>query len=222
MMIGAETPVQGLMVILSSPSGAGKTSIARALLERHPRMRPSVSATTRAPRPQEVDGRDYYFVTPERFQAMIAGSELLEYATVFRHYYGTPRQPVEAALASGQDVLFDIDWQGTQQLKITMRRHLASIFVLPPSMRELHRRLVERQSDTPEVIAHRMAKAMAEISHWGEYDYVIVNNDLAESVAAIEAIITAEKLRRSRQPHLAAFVRGLGEEVEGLQDMAKG
>lgn len=215
-MSSGDLPVQGLMIVLSSPSGAGKTSIARALLERHPQMQLSVSATTRAPRPQEVDGRDYYFVSPERFQAMIAGEELLEYATVFRHHYGTPRQPVEAALVAGRDVLFDIDWQGTQQLKITMRRHLASIFVLPPSMRELHRRLVDRQSDSPEVIAHRMAKAMAEISHWGEYDYVIVNHDLAESIAAIEAIITAEKLRRSRQPHLTAFVRGLAAEVEAL------
>jgi guanylate kinase len=215
-MAGTELPVQGLMVILSSPSGAGKTSIARELLARHPNMRLSVSATTRAPRPQEVDGKDYYFVSPERFTGMVAAGDLLEYANVFRHSYGTPRQPVEAALAAGQDVLFDIDWQGTQQLKITMRRHLASIFVLPPSMAELHRRLVDRQSDSAEVIAHRMTKAMAEISHWGEYDYIIVNRDLEESVAAIQAIITAEKLRRSRQPQMAGFVRRLAEEVEGL------
>ena len=216
-MNSADTSLQGLMIILSSPSGAGKTSIARELLARHPRMGLSVSATTRAPRPQEVDGKDYYFVTPQRFQEMIAAGDLLEYATVFRHHYGTPRQPVEAALAAGNDVLFDIDWQGTQQLKITMRRHMASIFILPPSMHELHRRLVDRKADTPDVIAHRMAKAMAEISHWGEYDYIILNNNLEESVAAIDAIITAEKLRRSRQPHLAAFVRQLGQEMEALQ-----
>jgi guanylate kinase len=212
----AETAPQGLMIILSSPSGAGKTSIARELLRRHPTMRLSISATTRAPRPQEGDGTDYYFVSQERFESMAATGDLLEYATVFRHSYGTPRQPVEAALAAGHDVLFDIDWQGTQQLKITMRRHLASVFILPPSMTELHRRLVERQSDSPDVIAHRMTKAMAEISHWGEYDYVIVNRDIAASVAAIEAIITAEKLRRSRQPHMAGFVRALGDELDRL------
>lgn len=213
---GAMATQKGLMVILSSPSGAGKTSIARELLARNPGLRVSVSATTRPQRPGEQHGKDYYFVTPDGFQAMVDNGELLEHATVFKASYGTPRQPVLDALDAGYDVLFDIDWQGAQQLKLTMRQQMASIFILPPSMTELQRRLVDRASDSPEVVAHRMDKAMAEISHWGEYDYVLVNHELGDSVSAIEAIIRAEKLRRNRQPHLTEMVRGLARERQGL------
>lgn len=201
---------RGLMLVLSSPSGAGKTTISRRLLaiERE-RMTMSVSVTTRAPRPGEGDGRDYHFIDRERFDAMAAEDALLEHAVVFGHCYGTPRSAVETALAEGRDVLFDIDWQGTQQLREKARGDLVSIFVLPPDVPELERRLRERAQDHEEVVQARMAKAADEMSHWAEYDYVVVNRDLEASVAEVRAILTAERLRRDRQIGLGDFVREL-------------
>jgi guanylate kinase len=209
-------PPRGVMLILSSPSGAGKTTIARRLLEKHPDIQLSISATTRAARPQEQDGVDYYFVSDARFQEMIEGKELLEYAPVFKHHYGTPLAPVEHALTNGKNMLFDIDWQGTQQIKLLMRQDMVSVFILPPSMAVLYDRLKGRQSDNPEVIAYRMSQALEEISHWTEYDYILVNRNIDQSVATIEAILTAEKTRRSRQAGLTTFVRGLRVEWETL------
>jgi guanylate kinase len=201
---------RGLMLVLSSPSGAGKTTISRRLLaiERE-RMALSVSVTTRAPRPGETEGRDYYFIDQAKFAAMVAKGELLEHATVFGHAYGTPRAAVEEALAAGRDVLFDIDWQGTQQLRETARDDLVSIFVLPPDMKELERRLRERAQDSEPVVQGRMAKAADEMSHWAEYDYIVVNREIDASVAQVRAILTAERLRRDRQISLGDFVRGL-------------
>jgi guanylate kinase len=200
---------RGLMLVLSSPSGAGKTSISRALLARETGIAMSVSATTRPPRPGEVDGRDYHFVTPERFQAMVAAHDFLEHARVFENQYGTPRGAVDAELAQGRDVLFDIDWQGTQQLAQNARADLVSVFVLPPSLAELERRLRGRGQDSDAVVAQRMAKAGDEMSHWREYDYIVVNVDLDTSVAAVQAILAAERLKRDRQLGLAEFVMGL-------------
>ncbi len=202
---------RGLMLVLSSPSGAGKTSISRELLRRERNLVMSVSATTRKKRPGESDGVDYHFVTPTRFNDMIAGQQLLEYAKVFSNYYGTPKEPVEKALAAGQDVLFDIDWQGTQQLAQSARDDLVSVFVLPPSTTELERRLRARAQDSEKVVAERMSKAADEMSHWREYDYIIVNRDLSESVAQVEAILLAERARRDRQVGLADFVKRLRE-----------
>lgn len=202
---------RGLMLVLSSPSGAGKTSISRELLRRERNLVMSVSATTRKKRPGESDGVDYHFVTPTKFNDMIAGQQLLEYAKVFSNYYGTPRAPVEKALAEGQDVLFDIDWQGTQQLAQSARDDLVSVFVLPPSTTELERRLRARAQDSEKVVADRMSKAADEMSHWREYDYIIVNRDLSESVAQVEAILVAERARRDRQIGLADFVKRLRE-----------
>ncbi len=201
---------RGLMLVLSSPSGAGKTTISRRLLafERE-RMALSVSVTTRAPRPGETEGRDYYFIDQAKFAAMVAKGELLEHATVFGHAYGTPRAAVEMAVAAGRDVLFDIDWQGTQQLREKARNDLVSIFVLPPDMKELERRLRERAQDSEPVVQGRMAKAADEMSHWAEYDYIVVNHDIDASVAHVRAILTAERLRRDRQIGLGDFVRGL-------------
>ncbi len=207
---------RGLMLILSSPSGAGKTTIARALVARNNNFKTSVSATTRPPRPNEKDGVDYHFVDDSHFQEMVTKGALLEHARVFKHYYGTPRQPVEDALAAGYDMLFDIDWQGAQQIKLSMRRDMVSVFVLPPSMAELEQRLKGRQSDSVDTITFRMQKALDEISHWGEYDYILVNRDLDESVRAVESILQAEKLRKSRQAALTTFVRDLGIEAEKL------
>ena len=197
---------RGLMLVLSSPSGAGKSTIARAILDRDPALTMSVSATTRPPRPGEVDGKDYFFLDPVTFERMAADNQLLEHATVFDNRYGTPREPVEAALAGGRDVLFDVDWQGTQQLKQNARADLVSIFILPPSHAELERRRHTRAQDSDEVVRRRMAKAADEMSHWAEYDYVIVNRVVEESVAAVDSILAAERLRRDRQTGLHDFV----------------
>jgi len=202
---------RGLMLVLSSPSGAGKTTISREILARDPNLAMSVSATTRPKRPGEVEGRDYLFVGEEEFRLMVNRRELLEHATVFGHLYGTPREPVEEALAAGRDVLFDIDWQGTQQLREAAREDLVSVFILPPSTPELERRLKSRAQDSAEVVAQRMARAADEMSHWPEYDYIVVNREIAASVAEVEAILTAERLRRDRQIGLGEFVRGLRE-----------
>jgi guanylate kinase len=200
---------RGLMLVLSSPSGAGKTTLSRMLLEADPDVELSVSVTTRKMRPGEVDGRDYHFIDRGTFDAMVARNELLEWAEVFGHCYGTPRQPVEAALARGRDMLFDIDWQGTQQLREKARGDMASIFVLPPSMPELERRLRARALDDERVIKGRMAKAGDELSHWPEYDYVILNDDIDRAFAEVSAILAAERLKRERQVGLSALVRGL-------------
>ena len=201
------------MFVLSSPSGAGKTTLSRRLLTDDGDITLSVSATTRPPRPGEVDGVDYVFVTPERFAEMVAADDLLEWATVFGNRYGTPRAPVEAALHEGHDVLFDIDWQGTQQLQQTdAASDLVRVFILPPDLAELERRLQGRATDPADVIAGRMARARDEISHWGEYDYILVNDDADLCLAELRAILKAERLRRKRQLGLADFVRGmLGE-----------
>ncbi len=202
---------RGLMLVLSSPSGAGKTTISRALLKRDPNLSMSISVTTRDKRPGEVQGVDYYFLDPTEFNLMVNRGELLEYAKVFGNYYGTPRAPVEEALKSGRDVLFDIDWQGTQQLRDLARADLVSVFILPPSTMELERRLKARAQDSDKVVAERMAKAADEMSHWAEYDYIIVNHDVEESVARVQAILTAERARRDRQIGLADFVKRLRE-----------
>ena len=201
------------MFVLSSPSGAGKTTLSRRLLNEDGDITLSVSATTRPPRPGEVDGVDYYFVTPERFAEMVASDDLLEWATVFGNRYGTPRGPVEAALHEGRDVLFDIDWQGTQQLQQTdAASDLVRVFILPPDLAELERRLQGRATDPADIIAGRMARARDEISHWGEYDYILVNDNADLCLAELRAILKAERLRRKRQLGLADFVRGmLGE-----------
>jgi len=200
---------RGLMLVLSSPSGAGKTTLSRRLLEVDPGIELSVSVTTRRPRRDEVDGRDYHFIDAARFDAMVARGELLEWATVFGNCYGTPRGAVDAALAVGRDVLFDIDWQGTQQMREKARSDLVSIFVLPPSIAALEARLHARAQDSDEVIRRRMAVAYDEMSHWAEYDYVVVNTDIDEAFADVRSVLSAERLKRERQIGLAAFVRGL-------------
>jgi guanylate kinase len=202
-------PRRGLMLVLSSPSGAGKTTLSRGLLASDSNIVLSVSATTRKKRPNESEGRDYFFVARDGFDAAIEAGEFLEYATVFDHLYGTPKKPVMDALAVGQDVLFDIDWQGTQQLKERAREDLVSVFVLPPTHDELERRLRIRAQDSDDIVRKRMSKAADEISHWPEYDYVIVNDDLALAQARIKAILDAERLRRTRQVGLSDFVRKL-------------
>lgn len=202
---------RGLMLVLSSPSGAGKTTLSRRLLESDSGITLSVSATTRAKRPAEVQGRDYYFVSQAEFDAMAKRGEFLEHATVFGNSYGTPRAPVDKALAEGRDVLFDIDWQGTQQVAEKARDDLVSVFILPPSTSELERRLYARARDPEEVVKTRMARASDEMSHWREYDYVIVNQDFDDSVRRVEAIVLAERQRRDRQIGLGAFVRWLRE-----------
>ncbi|MEI6417917.1 MAG: guanylate kinase [Sphingomonadales bacterium] len=204
---------RGLMFVLSSPSGAGKTTLSRKLLAEDGEITMSVSATTRPPRPGEIDGVDYYFVSPDQFTSMVAAGALLEWAHVFGNRYGTPRAPVEAALAAGRDVLFDIDWQGTQQLQQTdAASDLVRLFILPPDLAELDRRLRGRGTDAADVIEGRMARARDEISHWGEYDYILVNQDVEQCLNDIRAILAAERLRRKRQLGLASFVRGmLGE-----------
>ncbi len=206
----ATTARRGLMLILSSPSGAGKTTLSRRLLEDDDELTMSVSVTTREPRPGEVEGTDYRFVKEAIFQRMADENELLEYATVFGNSYGTPEAPVEAALDAGSDVIFDIDWQGTQQLvQKAGRDDVVSIFVLPPSMDELAARLVRRGQDSDHVVSDRMARAADEISHWAEYDYVLVNEEIEDCLAQVKTILTAERLRRRRQRHLTGFVRGL-------------
>jgi guanylate kinase len=202
---------RGLMLVLSSPSGAGKTTLSRALLEDDDNLALSVSMTTRPMRVGEREGVDYFFVAAERFDAAVTNGEFLEHATVFDYRYGTPSAPVMAALSSGRDVLFDIDWQGTQQLKEKTRDDLVSIFVLPPSHAELERRLKARARDAADVVSRRMSKAADEISHWAEYDYVIVNDRLDTALANVVAILRAERLRRTRQIGLSHFVRSLQE-----------
>lgn len=200
---------RGLMLVLSSPSGAGKTTLSRKLLDEDNNVTLSVSVTTRKIRPGEKDGRDYHFIDRRRFDAMVEKSELLESAEVFDNYYGTPAKPVMDALAAGRDVLFDIDWQGTQQLRDKARNDLVSVFVLPPSIPELERRLHTRAQDDYETIHRRMAKAADEMSHWAEYDYVVINHDVKQAFDEVRAILAAERLRRARQPGLYDFVRNL-------------
>jgi len=200
---------RGLMLVLSSPSGAGKTTITRRILAAEPEMEISVSVTTRPQRPGEEDGVHYHFISQDRFDAMVDQGELLEYARVFGKSYGTPRSPVEAVLSAGRDVVCDVDWQGTQQLKQRIREDLVSIFILPPSTTELERRLHTRAQDSDEVIRARMAKAADEISHWPEYDYVVINDDLDRATDEVRAILVAERLKRERQIDLPDFVRSL-------------
>jgi guanylate kinase len=200
---------RGLMLVLSSPSGAGKSTLANNLLETDANVVMSVSATTRTKRSGEVEGRDYFFVTPERFAEMVADDDFLEHATVFGNQYGTLRESVEDVIASGRDVLFDIDWQGTQQLEQTAKDDLVRVFILPPSREELERRLRVRAKDSSEVVAKRMAKANDEISHWAEYDYIILNDDISQAQAQLESILSAERLKRRRQNGLVDFVNKL-------------
>jgi guanylate kinase len=202
---------RGLMLVLSSPSGAGKTTLSRQLLDNDKQIQLSVSATTRARRPSEKDGVDYRFVDTATFSGMIQRSEFLEHARVFDHYYGTPRAPVEAALKGGRDVLFDIDWQGTQQLQEKGRDDLVTVFILPPSTRDLEKRLLTRAQDSKDVVAQRMAKAADEMSHYAEYDYTIINRDIATSLNQLKSILTAERLKRERQIGLSDFVKALRE-----------
>ena len=200
---------RGLMFILSSPSGAGKTTISRMLLEADNEICLSVSATTRPKRPGEIDGIHYHFVDDAAFDRMIEEDDFYEWAPVFGYRYGTPKVPVKDALRAGRDILFDIDWQGTQQLQAAMGEDLVTIFILPPSMAELKRRLHERGTDSDGVIADRMARAASEISHWPEYEYVLVNRDMDECLAEVRAIVAAERLKRARQIGLVSFVRNL-------------
>jgi guanylate kinase len=200
---------RGLMLVLSSPSGAGKTTLSRLLLRSDRKVELSISVTTRPKRCGEINGRDYHFIDRVRFDDMVARGELLEWAEVFGHRYGTPRQPVTKALQAGRDVLFDIDWQGTQQLREKARTDLVSVFILPPTATELERRLKRRAQDSKSVIGSRMAKAAGEMSHWPEYDYVVVNRDKRQAFAELRAVLAAERLKRERQVGLSDFVRGL-------------
>jgi guanylate kinase len=200
---------RGLMLVLSSPSGAGKSTIAKALLAEDGELSMSVSVTTRPPRPGEQNGSDYLFIDAATFAAMVADGALLEHATVFGNSYGSPRGPVEEALAAGRDVLFDVDWQGTQQLRQNARNDLVSVFILPPSRAELERRLRARAQDAQDVVRARMARAADEMSHWAEYDYIVVNRDIETAVAQVRAILAAERLRRERQVGLAEFVKAI-------------
>jgi guanylate kinase len=200
---------RGLMLVLSSPSGAGKTTLSRLLLRSDRKVELSISVTTRPKRRGEINGRDYHFIDRARFDAMVARGELLEWAEVFGHYYGTPRQPVSKALQAGRDVLFDIDWQGTQQLREKARTDLVSVFILPPTANELGYRLKRRAQDSTSVIGSRMAKAAGEMSHWPEYDYVVVNHHKRQALAELRAILAAERLKRERQVGLSDFVRRL-------------
>ena len=206
---------RGLLIILSSPSGAGKSTLAARLRSWDPTLNFSVSATTRAPRPGEEHGREYYFHSREEFQDMVAKGDMLEHAEVFGNYYGSPKGPVEEAINAGRDVLFDIDWQGGQQVRASaLGKHVLSIFILPPSIPELERRLYARAQDSKEVIDGRMSKSRDEISHWPEYDYVLVNEDLDETEARLKTIVAAERMRLSQQPDLVNVVRRLNKEFE--------
>ena len=206
---------RGLLIILSSPSGAGKSTLSRRLRDWDPTIAFSVSATTRTPRAGEVDGQDYHFLTPEAFKSEVAAGGMLEHAHVFGHFYGSPKGPVQAAIDEGRDVLFDIDWQGAQQIRNSaLGAHTLSIFLLPPSIRELHRRLEVRGQDSAEVIAKRMQKSWDEISHWDGYDFVLVNDELDATEARLKTIIEATRLRRSQQPWLTGHVRALHSEFE--------
>jgi len=206
---------RGLLLILSSPSGAGKSTLAKRLISKNDRAQFSVSATTRAPRPGEVEGADYYFRTHAQFDQMIANGEMLEYATVFENSYGSPRGPVVDAMEDGRDVIFDVDWQGGQQIRVSdLAEHVVSVFILPPSIAELERRLKSRGQDSAETVERRMSQARSEISHWPEYDYVLINEDLDRCEAELDLIIAAERLRRVRQLGLVDKVRSLNEEFE--------
>lgn len=206
---------RGLLIILSSPSGAGKSTLARRLMDWDPTLRFSVSATTRAPRTGEVDGEHYYFKSREEFEAMVDAGQMLEHAEVFGNFYGSPSGPVEQAIQEGRDTLFDIDWQGGQQIRRSaLSKDVVSIFILPPSIADLESRLRGRAQDSDEVIASRMAQSRDEISHWAEYDYVIVNRDVDQAEAELKTILTAERSRADRQPALTDFVRGLNKEFE--------
>ena len=202
---------RGLMLVLSSPSGAGKTTLSRQLLDNDKQLQLSVSCTTRPKRPGEREGVDYRFVDTATFRGMIERKQFLEYAEVFGNYYGTPRAPVDEALAAGRDVLFDIDWQGTQQLRDKGRADLVTVFILPPSTRDLEKRLLTRAQDSKQIVAERMAKAADEMSHWAEYDYVVVNRDIGTSLTNLKAILTAERLKRERQVGMSVFVKALRE-----------
>src|SRR5579864_1871736 len=205
---------RGLMFVLSSPSGAGKTTLSRLLIERTPGLRMSVSATTRPMRPGEVEGRDYLFVDNIRFEGMVKQHELLEWATVFDHRYGTPRAPVEAALSAGQDMLFDIDWQGTQQLREKAGEDVVSVFVLPPTAADLEQRLHSRAQDSDEVIRGRMSRASHEMSHWAEYDYIVINHNIDAAFAEVQSVLEAERLKRRRRTGLTTFVRLLQRQLD--------
>jgi len=200
---------RGIMVVLSSPSGAGKTTLTKKVLNSSNNILMSVSATTRQPRPGEVDGKDYIFLSKSKFFEMIDNDEFLEYAKVFDNFYGTPRAPVEDALAKGFDIVFDIDWQGAQQLTQAAANDLVKIFILPPNMRELENRLRSRAQDSDDVIARRMSKSENEISHWAEYDYIIINEDISEAIEELTTIVNAERMKRPRQPWLGSFVKKL-------------
>ena len=206
---------RGLLIILSSPSGAGKSTLARKLRDWDPSLQFSVSATTRTPRVGEVDGKDYFFTDEEKFRHMVKSGDMLEHARVFGNYYGSPKEPVQASIDEGRDVLFDVDWQGAQQISTSaLKQHVLSIFILPPTNRELRRRLETRGQDTAETIALRMEKSWDEISHWDGYHYVLINDNLAETEAKLKAIIVAERLRLSQQPNLVDHVRTLQAEFE--------
>jgi guanylate kinase len=198
---------RGLMLVMSSPSGAGKTSISRRVLELEPELTLSISVTTRPQRPGEIDGTHYHFIATDRFAVMAAAGELLEHASVYGHSYGTPKAAVEQALADGRDVLFDIDWQGAQQLRVAAREDMVGVFILPPDLPELERRLRDRAQDPEEIVRYRLTQVAADVTHWLEYDYCLVNKDFDASVAAVRAILAAERLRRTRQPGLNDFVQ---------------
>ncbi len=204
---------RGLMFVLSSPSGAGKTTLARRLMAENPELRMSVSVTTRPMRPGEADGKDYFFIDKARFDKMVKGGELLEHAPVFDHFYGTPRAAVQAALTAGQDVLFDIDWQGTQQLRATAGQDVVSVFILPPSAADLEKRLHTRAQDSDAVIKGRMSRAAHEMSHWAEYDYIVINRKIDDAFAEVQSILKAERLKRVRQIGLVEFVRDLQRQL---------
>ena len=205
---------RGLMFVLSSPSGAGKTTLSRLLIDRVAGLKMSVSATTRPMRPGEIDGRDYWFVDPSRFESMVRQDELLEWANVFDHRYGTPRAPVEAALSVGQDMLFDIDWQGTQQLREKAGEDVVSVFILPPSAADLAQRLHSRAQDSDEVIRGRMSRASHEMSHWAEYDYIVINQNIDAAFAEVQSVLEAERLKRRRRTGLTTFVRQLQRQLD--------
>ena len=205
---------RGLLLILSSPSGAGKSTLARLLMDWDASLKFSVSATTRPPRDGEVEGREYYFRSLNEFEAMVGSGDMLEHAEVFGNLYGSPKQPVVEAMENGRDVLFDIDWQGGQQIKQAMRDDVVSIFILPPSIADLEKRLRGRGQDSTAIIADRMEKSRSEISHWPEYDYVLVNQNLAAAFEELKSIVVAERLKRERQPDLTGFVRALNQEFE--------
>lgn len=212
------TQRRGLLIILSSPSGAGKSTLSRRLRDWDPTLSFSVSATTRTPRPGEVDGQDYHFLSEADFKRQVADGDMLEHAHVFGNFYGSPKGPVQAAIEAGRDVLFDIDWQGAQQIQNSvLGQHTLSIFILPPSIAELRRRLESRGQDAPDVIARRMQKSWDEISHWDSYDYVLINDDLDATEARLLSIVQAARLRRQQQPGLTDHVRALQAEFEGIR-----